>query len=99
LDETVPIADEVVERPLAAPAWLRRPAIINTVCWLLCGIMWTQQSFLVLLMRNELAGATWFSLARSDMISALVWALLTPAILRLSTRFPLRRRQLLARSL
>jgi hypothetical protein len=59
--------------------------------------MWTQQSFLLLRMWGQLGNATWLSLAKSDMLSAVAWAVLTPLILRLATVFPLQRDKIVGR--
>jgi signal transduction histidine kinase len=88
------IVAEQEDRPIEIPAWLRHRAVSIPLVWFICGVMWTQQSFLVLTMRGQLNGASWLSLAKSDMLSALVWALFTPITLYITTAFPLRREQL-----
>ena len=90
-----PLIDE--ERPIPMPDWLRRPTTMIAVSWFLFGVMWTQQSFLDLLLRGRLGGASWLSLAKRDMLSALVWAALTPVVLWFTRVFPLRRGQLVVR--
>jgi len=90
---------DAAERPIRVPAWLRHRGVVIAGSWFLFGVMWTQQSFLMLMMRGELAGATWLSLAKSDMLSALVWAILTPAVLALTTVFPLGRHNWFTRGL
>ncbi|HEY4305857.1 MAG TPA: histidine kinase, partial [Gemmatimonadaceae bacterium] len=88
------IAAEHEDRAIEIPAWLQRRAVSIPFVWFICGVMWTQQSFLYLLMRGQLAGATWLSLAKSDMVSAFVWALFTPIILFITETMPLRRERL-----
>jgi sensor histidine kinase YesM len=77
---------------VSLPRVLRNPVVAIVLCWTLCGILWTQQSFLFLMLRGRLNGASWLSLARSDMLSAALWALLTPVTLAVARRFPLRRK-------
>jgi two-component system LytT family sensor kinase len=78
-------------RPLRVPAWLRHRALAIGIAWLICGMLWTQQSFLYLMLRDRLGATTWRSIAGVDMLSALIWALLTPVVLLVTKRFPLRR--------
>jgi len=72
------------------PAVFRNPVVSIGVTWLLCGLVWTQQSFVFLQMRGKLGNASWSSLARNDMTSALLWALLTPLVIAGARRFPIR---------
>jgi hypothetical protein len=67
--------------------------------WLICGILWTQQSFIYLVLRGRIGESSWSSIAKVDLLSALIWALLTPSVLRIARRFPLRRAHLAARTL
>jgi hypothetical protein len=61
-------------------------------------MLWTQQSFIYLVLRDRLGASSWTSIAGVDLRSALIWALLTPAVLRIAQRFPLRRPHLAARA-
>jgi sensor histidine kinase YesM len=79
------------------PAWLRHPVVAIGLSWLICGTLWTQQSFMYLMLRGRLGDSSWISIAGVDLLSALIWALLTPAVLRITARFPLRRSHLAAR--
>jgi hypothetical protein len=56
----------------------------------MCGLIWTQQSVMFQTLRHRPSDA-WFSIARHDMISAAIWALLTPVVLGLANRYPIRR--------
>jgi sensor histidine kinase YesM len=102
---SVPIAEnERAESPafeplqaMSIPAALRRPVVAIPLVWFLCGLAWTQQSFLYLTIRGRLNGATWLSLAANDMWSATIWAALTPLVFLLSRRWPLRRGSLITR--
>lgn len=78
-------------RAIRLPAVMRRRGVMTVFVWTLCGLVWTQQSFLYLTIRGRLNGATWWSLLLNDMFSAAVWALFTPIVLRFASRFPLRR--------
>jgi hypothetical protein len=86
-------------RMLRVPRLLRNPVVAITVTWLLCGLVWTQQSFVFLQMRGRLGTSSWASLARNDMTSALVWALLTPLVIAGAKRFPIRQDRLVIRIL
>ncbi|MEP6492574.1 MAG: histidine kinase [bacterium] len=77
-------------RVLKMPALFRRPAIAIAVIWLFCGLLWTQQSVVYQMLRHRSNNMSWFSVAASDMTSALIWMLLTPAVLLLGKQFPVR---------
>jgi hypothetical protein len=87
-----------VLRPVRVPAPLRNPAVAIALSWLICGMLWTQQSFIYLVLRGRLGESSWISIAGVDLLSALIWALLTPAVLRIAKRFPLRKAHLAARA-
>jgi hypothetical protein len=97
-DADTSIASETL-RPVRVPTWLRHPAVAIGVSWLICGMLWTQQSFIYLMLRDQLGESSWLSIARTDLISALIWALLTPAVLFIAARFPLRGSGIVARAL
>lgn len=84
-------------RPVRVPAWLRRPVVAIGLGWLICGMLWTQQSFIYLILRDQLGQSSWISIAGVNMCSALIWAVLTPGVLLVAQRLPLRRAQLVAR--
>jgi hypothetical protein len=86
----VSIADTDV-RVLRMPAMFRRPAVAITVTWLACGLLWTQQSYVFNTWRGRMGNSTWLTMARNDLTSAFVWALLTPFVLTMAKRFPIRR--------
>ena len=83
-------------RVLRVPEFLRRSAVAIPAVWIVCGLLWTQQSVLFQTLRNRPVDP-WFSIARHDMISAAIWAVLTPVVLGLSNRFPIRRAGVVAR--
>jgi hypothetical protein len=84
-------------RVLRVPSALRHPAVAIGAIWTLCGLLWTEQSVAFLTMRHRL-NDSWLSIARNDMTSAAIWAFLTPVILGLARRFPIRRTGMLARA-
>jgi two-component system LytT family sensor kinase len=81
---------------LHVPSALRRAWLAIPVVWLACGLVWTQQSWLYDTLRHRVDGRSWMMNARNDMTSAFVWALLTPIILALVKRFPIRRGRVVA---
>ena len=83
-------------RALRVPRLFRNPVVSIGVTWLSCGLVWTQQSFVFLAMRGRLGNASWLSIARNDMTSALVWAMLTPLVIAGAKRFPIRPNRLAA---
>lgn len=85
-------------RVLHVPRALRNPYVAIAMTWLLCGLVWTQQSFVYLQMRGKLGNASWTSIARNDITSAFVWALLTPLVLAVVRRFPVRGDHLVVRA-
>jgi two-component system, LytTR family, sensor kinase len=95
---TVSIAETDV-RVLSVPKFLRRPVIAIATAWLVFGLIWTQQSFVYLVLRDRLGNTSWLTLARNDLTSATVWALLTPLVLLLANRLPIRRPHIIARTI
>jgi hypothetical protein len=85
----ISIGDTDLRAP-RVPRLFRNPVVSIGVTWLLCGLVWTQQSFVFLAMRGRLGNSSWLSIARNDMSSALVWALLTPLVIAGAKRFPIR---------
>jgi len=87
-------AADVQETPVLSlqfPKFIRRPMVAIPLIWLCWGLILTQQSFVYLTLRGRLGNQTWWSIARTDVTSALVWAALTPLVLMLCRRWPLRR--------
>ena len=78
-------------RVFRAPRVFQRPVVAIAVIWLACGLLWTQQSHAFYLLRDRSPMPPWLTLLRNDMTSAFVWALLTPLVLSLAKRFPIRR--------
>lgn len=83
---------------LQVPSVFRRPVVAIPVIWLLCGLFWTQQSVMFEMLRHRFTGS-WFSVASRDMTSAAIWAMLTPIVLGLAKRFPIRRSASVLRSI
>jgi len=83
---------------MRVPGWLRHPVAAVSLTWLVYGILWTQQSFAYLARRGRLGDQSWLSIARGDMLSALIWALLTPVVFFAAKVFPLRQTWLAARA-
>ena len=73
------------------PKLLTHPAARLALVWSVCAGIWIQQSYIYLLVRHRLDQTTWRSLVRFDATNALLWALLTPLVLRGVRRFPVRR--------
>src|SRR5207249_4397596 len=81
-------ADELLESPNGTPptllvttpttpAWPRRAAIFLGV-WILCGVLWTLQSYAYLRIRNRMGRYTLTYLTVHDVTAALLWACLAP---------------------
>ena len=81
------------------PAWLGHPIARLALIWIVCAGIWMQQSYIYLLVRHRLDGTTWWTLVRFDGTNALLWALLTPLVLRGVRRFPVRRPHAFLRAL
>ncbi len=90
--------DETALRVLRVPSLFRRPVVAITAIWFMCGLIWTQQSVMFQTLRHRPSDA-WFSIARHDMISAAIWALLTPIVLGLANRYPIRRSGVVIRAI
>jgi Histidine kinase len=75
---------------LHIPGALRRPWVAIATTWFLVGLLWTQQTFGYLAILHRLGGQSWFSVMRENMISAAVWALMTPLVLGLSQAVSMR---------
>lgn len=74
-----------------------RPLVLGLsliVIWMVSGVLWGQLSYTYLEMRGRLHGSSWFSIARNDITSALVWLLLTPLVFGIARAFPFERRRL-----
>ena len=79
---------------LTVPRPLRNGVVASLVIWLAFALLWTQQSFTYLSIRGELGRSTWWSIARLDGISAALWAVMTPLMMWIARRVPLRRERL-----
>ena len=73
------------------PAWLGHPIARLALIWIVFAGIWMQQSYIYLLVRHRLDGTSWWTLVRFDGTNALLWALLTPVVLRGVRRFPVRK--------
>jgi hypothetical protein len=76
---------------LHVPSLLRHPAVAIPATWLIVGLLWTQQSYVYDMIRHRVGSRSWLQIAAVDMMSALIWALLTPVILSVARRYSLRR--------
>ncbi len=81
------------------PRILTHPAARLALVWSVCAGIWIQQSYIYLLVRHRLDQTTWRSLVGFDLTNALLWALLTPLVLRGVRRFSVRRPRALLRVL
>ena len=57
--------------------------------WIVCGLLWTVQSYAYLKIRNRLGQYTLFTLARQDVTVALLWAAIAPLVMVATARFAL----------
>jgi hypothetical protein len=98
-DESQPIGASIETelRVFRVPALLGHPAVAIPIVWFMCGLIWTQQSVMFQTLRNRPVDS-WSTILRHDMISALIWAVLTPVVLGVARRFPIRRVRIVARS-
>ena len=74
--------------PAGEPSRLARVARALAI-WIACGLAWTAQSYAYLKIRNRLGQYTVFTLAVHDVAIALLWAAITPLVMRVTSRFPL----------
>jgi hypothetical protein len=88
---TPPASPETQLRVLQVPRFLQRPVVAIPLTWFVFGLLWTQQSYVYDMIQNRLDSRTWLQITTIDMMSAFIWALLTPIVLRVARRFPLRR--------
>jgi hypothetical protein len=95
---TISIAETNL-RTLRMPRFFSRPLVAIPVAWFTCGLVWTQQSYVYETLRGRMGDRTWWMLARNDLTSAFVWAVLTPLVLYGARRFPMRREYFVIRGL
>lgn len=67
------------------------------VLWLICGVLWTVQSYAYLSIRNRLGESSFLSLALHDVAAALLWGAIAQLVFAVTSRFPLRREHLARR--
>jgi hypothetical protein len=79
---------------LHIPRVLRRPWVAIATTWLLFGLLSTQQSLGYVAIRHRLGGQSRLSVMSVNMVSALLWALMTPLVLRLSQAVSMRWRSI-----
>ena len=82
--------DVVATRNATSPSARQRMLAIAMI-WFGCGLLWSQQSFAYLAVRGRLGTASWGSVARNDMSSALIWLAITPLVFVATSRWPIRR--------
>jgi hypothetical protein len=70
----------------AARPWIAIPA-----AWAVWGILWSQQSIAYLAFRGRLDGRSIPEIAAHDFVTVMLWAPLTPVMLRMLRRVPMRR--------
>jgi two-component system, LytTR family, sensor kinase len=85
----IPIRDAELHG-FKVPRLFQHPWAAIPLVWFLWGLLWTQQSVMYNMLRHR-AQESWLDMIRTDMTSALIWALITPAILWLARRLPIRR--------
>ncbi|MEO7083751.1 MAG: histidine kinase [Gemmatimonadaceae bacterium] len=78
-------------RSLRVPTLLQRPVVAIGVSWFAFGLLWTQQSYVYDMIRGPAGSRSFVQIAGVDMTSAFIWALLTPVVLAVARRYPLRR--------
>ena len=95
-DTRSPVADDgVTTAPVISPVASPRRAVLATIgVWIMCGLLWTQQSFAYLAVRNRLGDSSWVSVARNDMGSALLWLGITPLVFVATRTWPIGRPRL-----
>ena len=99
-DESLePPPNEALEPALPASAPTRAARIARALAiWIVCGLLWTVQSYAYLTIRNRLGQYTLFTLARHDVTVALLWAAIAPLVMVVTARFPLTAGRRLARA-
>ena len=81
----------------ARPRAPLRAAAVHAAIWIVCGLLWTAQSYAYLRIRNRLGSYTLLWLTAHDVSAALLWAAITPLIFASTSRFPFRRGRIAAR--
>ena len=85
-----PAPNDALEPTLPASALTRSARIARALAiWIVCGLLWTVQSYAYLTIRNRLGQYTLFTLARHDVAVALLWAGIAPLVMVVTARFPL----------
>ena len=83
----------------ASSASVPRRTVRMLAIWLVCGLLWTLQSYAYLRIRNRLGESSFWILAEHDITAVLVWALITPLVFFATSRFPVTRSRLVPRAL
>jgi hypothetical protein len=81
-EESIP----VVQLHRSRTRTLARRGVIIAAAWLVCAVIWVQQSYFYLLLRHRLETASWSDLVRFDAFNAAIWMLLTPLVLWIIAR-------------
>lgn len=95
--DAIPLAgtgDDAELPAIAVPAPLRNGILAGVLIWVAFALLWTQQSFMYLSIRGVLGKNTWLSIARIDVVSAALWAVMTPLVIWVARRAPIRRKRL-----
>jgi hypothetical protein len=74
-----------------------RMVAVQAAIWIVCGLLWTAQSYAYLRIRNRLGSYTLPWLAAYDVSAALLWGAVTPLIFAATSRFPFTRRSIASR--
>jgi two-component system, LytTR family, sensor kinase len=80
-------------------ASIPRRTVRALTIWIVCGLLWTLQSYAYLRIRDRLGQYTFWTLAEHDVAAALLWALIAPLVFLATSRFPLTRERLIPRAM
>ncbi|HXT16488.1 MAG TPA: sensor histidine kinase [Gemmatimonadaceae bacterium] len=89
--QDVAVIDAHEARTIRLPRALRNPFVMQPLLWAMGGLFWTQQTYMYNELQVPRLNLTWLGIARLDMTFAAIWALLTPCVMFLARRVPLRR--------
>jgi two-component system, LytTR family, sensor kinase len=80
-----------------APSQPLRRVAVYTAIWVLCGLLWTAQSYAYLRIRDRLGNYTLLWLTAHDVSAALLWGAMAPVVFAATSRFPLTRKSIASR--
>jgi histidine kinase/DNA gyrase B/HSP90-like ATPase len=101
LDETAdgPFESDAAHSLDDTGASIPRRTVRALSIWIVCGLLWTLQSYAYLRIRNRLGQYTFPTLAEHDVAAALLWAMIGPVVFFATSQFPLTRSGLIPRAL